>query len=128
LQLGKNDLPAAGKIDPWDNREVANKQYQERVSSEENINERREKAFAQKDKIFARLEKDIANKEWKSASDYLNVQMLDLRRAMNMVSTKVSVKPLEGCLHTLSCCITRVSGQMVWREILKLSRVRVRGR
>jgi hypothetical protein len=111
LQLGKNDLPAAGKIDPWDNREVANKQYQERVSSEENINERREKAFAQKDKIFARLEKDIANKEWKSASDYLNVQMLDLRRAMNMVSTKVSVKPLV--LHTLSCCITRVSGQMV---------------
>ena len=94
MQLGKNDLPAAGKIDPWDNREVANKQYQERVSSEENINERREKAFAQKDKIFARLQKDIANKEWKSASDYLNVQMLDLRRAMNMVSTKVSVKPL----------------------------------
>ena len=48
MQLGKNDLPGAGKIDPWDDREVANKQYQERVSSEENISERREKAFAQK--------------------------------------------------------------------------------
>jgi len=125
LQLGKNDLPAAGKIDPWDNREVANKQYQDRVSSEENINERREKAFAQKDKIFARLEKDIANKEWKSASDYLNVQMLDLRRAMNMVSTKVGAEPLV--LQTIFFFALR-EGSNCWCRILMLLRARVRGR
>ena len=40
--LGQNDIPGAGKIDPYDNREKANAEYAARMSNENLISEKRE--------------------------------------------------------------------------------------
>uniref|UniRef100_A0A7S0Z5E1 Uncharacterized protein n=1 Tax=Hemiselmis tepida TaxID=464990 RepID=A0A7S0Z5E1_9CRYP len=86
--LGANDVPAAGKIDPYDDRVKAQAKFGEKMQSAESLSEYKDMAFEAKEKIFAQLSKDIEKKDWKAASAFLNRELFVLRRAMYPVSTK----------------------------------------
>lgn len=86
--LGENDLPAAGKIDPYDNREQANAEYAVRMQDPARIAQKREETIALKEKIMRPVCTAIEGKDWKEAKTILTRDTLPLRRAMNEVSTK----------------------------------------
>eukprot|EP00282_Hemiselmis_andersenii_P012358 CAMPEP_0114149880 /NCGR_PEP_ID=MMETSP0043_2-20121206/22404_1 /TAXON_ID=464988 /ORGANISM="Hemiselmis andersenii, Strain CCMP644" /LENGTH=200 /DNA_ID=CAMNT_0001244571 /DNA_START=200 /DNA_END=802 /DNA_ORIENTATION=- len=86
--LGANDVPAAGKIDPYDNRDAAQAQFGERMQSADTLKAYKENAVQAKEKIFTQLKKDIDKKDWKAATAFLNRELFVLRRTMYPVSTK----------------------------------------
>ncbi|EKX40061.1 hypothetical protein GUITHDRAFT_154227 [Guillardia theta CCMP2712] len=108
--LGENDLPAAGKIDPYDNREKANADYATRMQDSSLISEKRQICLDVKEKIFTTVKAALGENDWKKAKFAIDKDAAVLRRAMNQVSTKVSgltqfcprhvliaVTGLEGC-------------------------------
>ena len=124
--LGENDLPAAGKIDPYDNREKANADYATRMQDSSLISEKRQICLDVKEKIFTTVKVALGENDWKKvpfrtsmwisfddiskAKFAIDKDAAVLRRAMNQVSTKVSglsqlcprhvliaVTGLEGC-------------------------------
>ena len=86
--LGKNDIPGAGKIDPFENRESANAEYAARMSESSMLEEKRIKAISIKTKVFAAVAVALDSQDWKAAKLPLDRDLGDLRRAMNLVSTK----------------------------------------
>eukprot|EP00287_Rhodomonas_sp_CCMP768_P008998 CAMPEP_0196719488 /NCGR_PEP_ID=MMETSP1091-20130531/2443_1 /TAXON_ID=302021 /ORGANISM="Rhodomonas sp., Strain CCMP768" /LENGTH=265 /DNA_ID=CAMNT_0042060447 /DNA_START=12 /DNA_END=809 /DNA_ORIENTATION=+ len=86
--LGENDLPAAGKIDPYEDREKANQEYAVRMQDPARIAQKREEAMALKEKIMVAVTGAIERKDWKEAKLVLTRDTLPLRRAMNEASTK----------------------------------------
>ena len=86
--LGKNDIPGAGKIDPFENRESANAEYAARMSDSSMLEEKRIKAISIKAKVFAAVAVALDSQDWKAAKLPLDRDLGDLRRAMNLVSTK----------------------------------------
>eukprot|EP00291_Cryptomonas_curvata_P020659 CAMPEP_0172162124 /NCGR_PEP_ID=MMETSP1050-20130122/6495_1 /TAXON_ID=233186 /ORGANISM="Cryptomonas curvata, Strain CCAP979/52" /LENGTH=249 /DNA_ID=CAMNT_0012832075 /DNA_START=6 /DNA_END=753 /DNA_ORIENTATION=+ len=89
--LGKNDLPAAGKIDPYDNREEANAEYAIRMQDSARLAEKEAVAVGQKERIVPDgLDAAIDAKDWKAGVRVLSRETLALRQAMNAVSTRGS--------------------------------------
>ena len=86
--LGKNDIPGAGKIDPFENRETANAEYAARMSDSSMLEEKRIKAISIKTKVFAAVAVALDAQDWKAAKLPLDRDLGDLRRAMNLVSTR----------------------------------------
>jgi hypothetical protein len=67
---GPNDLPAAGKIDPYEDREKANKEYAQRMQDPARIAQKKEEATALKEQIFVAVMGAIDKKDWKEVTDF----------------------------------------------------------
>ena len=74
---GENDLPAAGKIDPYDNREKANAEYAVRMSDPERIVRKREEAIGLKEKIMVPVMAAIEKEDWKEVCYDLSIFLID---------------------------------------------------
>jgi hypothetical protein len=86
--LGANDIPGAGKIDPYENREAANAEYATRMSDEDMLSSVRSKALEMKTKTFTAVAASVDKQDWKTAKLLLDRDLVNLRRAMNLVSTR----------------------------------------
>ena len=62
--LGANDIPGAGKIDPYENREAANAEYATRMSDEDMLSSVRSKALEMKTKTFTAVAASIDKQDW----------------------------------------------------------------
>ncbi|KAJ1475484.1 hypothetical protein T484DRAFT_3172864 [Baffinella frigidus] len=86
--LGPRDVPAAGKIDPYDNREEANAVYGLRMQDPAVIEENRAKAAAVKEEIFTVVSESLGKEDWRTAKLVMSRDLQPLRRSMNVVSTR----------------------------------------